>query len=83
MQVIVYTQPSCQPCKAVKHWLTDHQISYQERPAKTHAKYLSEVLEATSTPVTVIQTDQERPVAWACGYNPEWLKTNFAERTTP
>lgn len=27
---ILYSSPTCQPCKAVKRWLTDHNIPFEE-----------------------------------------------------
>ena len=52
MTVIVYTQPNCPPCNAVKRLLTAEGIPFEERPAADHREYLAG-LGARSAPVIV------------------------------
>ena len=67
MQVTVYTQPSCQPCKAVKRWLDRRGITYtavdvSESPADLEA---IKALGYNSVPVTVVNYgDTETELHW-------------------
>ncbi|AZV00260.1 glutaredoxin family protein [Paracoccus kondratievae] len=52
MTVIVYTQPNCQPCAAVKRLLMAEGIPFEERSAAEHRDYLASI-GARSVPVIV------------------------------
>lgn len=52
MTVIVYTQPNCPPCAAVKRLLTAEGIAFEERQASDHMDFLSSI-GARSAPVII------------------------------
>lgn len=52
MIATVYTMPMCQPCNAVKRWLDQKGIEYQEKDAREHLGYLREI-GAQASPVLV------------------------------
>ena len=52
MTVILYTQPNCQPCTAVKRFLDREGIAFEERNAADHVEYLR-AIEARAAPVLV------------------------------
>jgi glutaredoxin-like protein NrdH len=72
----VFTQPSCQPCRAVKRWLDKRGISY-ETVDITQSPQDAEAIRAlgyTATPVTVVSTgDPETDLHWA-GFHPGYLE---------
>ena len=58
MNVIVYTQPDCPPCKIVKEFLSYHQITYKEIDISKDIKeknYLVNELQSYSTPTVVVE----------------------------
>ncbi len=60
MNVTVYSQPDCPPCKIVKEFLSYHQISFKEIDISkdTNAKkYLMNDLQSYSTPTVVVGKD--------------------------
>ena len=65
--ITLYTKPNCQPCIAVKRYLTQSGVEYEERPAEDHPDYLSGI-GARSAPV-VVSGDTV-----ICGFNPNQLK---------
>lgn len=67
MTVIVYTQPNCPPCNAVKRLLTAEGIAFEERPAADHLDYLVSI-GARSAPVIVDGTHVIH------GFNPDQLR---------
>ena len=73
----VWTQPQCQPCKAVKRWLDKHGLPYDELNVQEDANvHLVDTIKQktagtefpASTPVTVYGD------TWVHGYNPNGLK---------
>lgn len=52
MTVIVFTQPNCQPCVAVKRVLSRDGIEFEERNAGDHIEFLASI-GARSAPVIV------------------------------
>lgn len=50
--VIVYTAPNCQPCKAVKRWLDQNGVEYREERANDWVDKLGD-MGYRSAPVTV------------------------------
>ncbi|MEW1813254.1 glutaredoxin family protein [Pseudarthrobacter phenanthrenivorans] len=73
--VTVYSQPGCQPCRAVKHWLDKRGIEYRwvdvtQSPADADA---IRALGYTGTPVTIVSTgDPATDLHWH-GFNPDHL----------
>lgn len=69
MEVIIYSQPSCMPCKMVKTFLDNQGIKYVEKNVREDQDALAELKNAnySSTPVTFIDG---KAVA---GFNPEQL----------
>lgn len=67
MTVVVYTQPNCGPCNAVKRLLTAEGIAFEERPAADHLDYLASI-GARSAPVIV---DGAQVIH---GFNPDQLR---------
>lgn len=43
MIATVYTMPMCQPCNAVKRWLDQKGVKYEEKDAREHLDYLREI----------------------------------------
>jgi glutaredoxin len=73
--VIVYTQPTCGPCREEKMWLSQHGVSFEERDIRKSDVYFNEAvnLGASMTPVTLIEkANGERIVVH--GFNEEELK---------
>lgn len=68
---VVYTQPNCPPCNAVKRWLTARGVDYEEKPATENLEYLAS-LGARSAPVVVQGTKVVQ------GFNPVELQTFVA-----
>ena len=52
MTVVIYTQPNCPPCAAVKRLLTAEGIAFEERPAAEHLDFLASI-GARSAPVII------------------------------
>jgi len=55
-QAIVYTKNNCVYCKQVKTYLSENNISYEERNVEENEQYMAELekMEVMSLPVTVI-----------------------------
>ncbi|PLT34377.1 glutaredoxin domain-containing protein [Bacillus sp. V5-8f] len=56
-KITLYTQPDCPPCKIVKMFLQEYNISYHEKDIKNDSKARSELTGrygSYSTPTTVI-----------------------------
>jgi len=65
--VTVYTQPSCQPCKAVKRWLDRRGIAYTAVDVSESPDDLAAIkaLGYNSVPVTVVNYgDNETELHW-------------------
>ena len=65
--VTVYTQPSCQPCKAVKRWLDKRGIIYQSVDVTESPKDLEKIktLGYNSVPVTLVKYGEtEKELHW-------------------
>ena len=79
--ITVYTQPGCQPCRAVKRWLDKRGIEYRwvdvtESPDDADAL---KALGYTGTPVTFVSTgDPETDLHWH-GFNPDHLNRYCTE----
>ena len=57
MEVMVYTQNDCPPCKVVKMFLNEHQIPFQEKNITADAKARMELINvyaAHSTPTVIV-----------------------------
>lgn len=79
MKITLYSQPSCQPCRAVKRWLDKRGIEHTtvdvtENPADAEA---IKALGYTGTPVTIVNAGTG-DVHFG-GFNPDLL----AEFCTP
>lgn len=65
--ITVYTQPSCQPCKATKRWLDKRDIPYQEVDITTSPKDADAIRELgfKKAPVVIVSTgDPETDLMW-------------------
>jgi glutaredoxin-like protein NrdH len=81
MTLTVYTQPSCQPCKATKRWLDRRGISYQEVDVTTSPKDAEAIraLGFKEAPVVIVSSgDPELDLMWS-GFDPNHL-TKYATR---
>lgn len=81
MQITVYSQPSCQPCKATKRWLDKRGISYHEVDVTTSPDDLAAIksLGYKSAPVVIVSTgDPEIELHWF-GFDPNNL-SKYATR---
>jgi len=81
MTLTVYTQPSCQPCKATKRWLDRRGITYQEVDVTTSPKDAEAIraLGFKEAPVVIVSSgDPELDLMWS-GFDPNNL-TKYATR---
>jgi glutaredoxin-like protein NrdH len=81
MTLTVYTQPSCQPCKATKRWLDKRGIIYQEVDVTTSPKDAEAIraLGFKEAPVVIVSSgDPELDLMWS-GFDPNNL-TKYATR---
>jgi glutaredoxin-like protein NrdH len=81
MTLTVYTQPSCQPCKATKRWLDRRGISYQEVDVTTSPNDAEAIraLGFKEAPVVIVSSgDPELDLMWS-GFDPNNL-TKYATR---
>lgn len=56
-KITVYTQPDCPPCKIIKMFLQEYNLSFTEKDIKKDSKARSELTDqygSYSTPTTVI-----------------------------
>lgn len=73
--ITVYTQPGCQPCKAVKRQLDGLGLTYRLRDVSVDSEARDE-LDAQGynmTPVTRVDRGQDG-IDWIAGYSPDRLK---------
>lgn len=73
--ITVYTQPGCQPCRAVKRWLDKRDVEYQTVDISTSPADLEAVkaLGYQAAPVTIISSgDPETDIHWH-GFIPDLL----------
>lgn len=70
----VFTQPGCQPCKAVKRWLSDRDIAFSEVDIAESPGDLQFIkgLGYMQAPVVVYEVDGER--RHFSGFNPYELE---------
>jgi len=81
MTLTVYTQPSCQPCKATKRWLDKRGIIYQEVDVTTSPDDAEAIraLGFKEAPVVIVSSgDPELDLMWS-GFDPNNL-TKYATR---
>jgi len=81
MTLTVYTQPSCQPCKATKRWLDRRGITYQEVDVTTSPDDAEAIraLGFKEAPVVIVSSgDPELDLMWS-GFDPNNL-TKYATR---
>jgi glutaredoxin-like protein NrdH len=67
MKITVFTQPACQPCKAVKRWLDSRGITYRAVDVTESPEDLAAIkaLGYNSVPVTVVNYgDNETELHW-------------------
>lgn len=79
MNVILYTQPNCLPCRRVEKKLTEAGIRFELVDLSKNriaADYVKRVLMAKSTPI--IEADGRLPII---GYQPDKLKELILELT--
>jgi glutaredoxin len=75
-RVIVFTQPDCLPCEAVKLFLDDRGVTYEERDIVASPKVAHEMVEkyrSRSTPTVVIGDEV------LIGFNPERIDQLLAK----
>jgi glutaredoxin-like protein NrdH len=81
--ITVYTQPGCQPCRAVKRWLDKRGIEHQTVDV-TLSPGDAEALKAlgySGTPVTIVSNgDPETDLHWH-GFNPDFLSRYCEEQS--
>lgn len=68
-KVIVYSQPTCAPCRAEKAWMAEHGIEFEDRNIRQQPEWLDELvaLGSQSTPTTVIEDNDGKQVV--IGFN--------------
>ena len=56
LDVEVYTQPNCQPCKAVKGWFDRHGVTYTDVDVRKDSDALQRIFDMgyKSTPVVIV-----------------------------
>lgn len=77
-KVIVYSQPTCPPCKAEKAWFDEQGIAYEDRNVHASEDWLRELvaLGSQSTPTTVVESEAGRDVV--IGFDRTRLKALLA-----
>lgn len=62
--VIVYSQPTCPPCRAEKAWFESQGVAFEDRDVTADPRWLQELvaLGSQSTPTTVVESDGSREV---------------------
>ena len=68
---VIYSSPTCQPCRAAKRWMQENNVPYTEKDAMEHIEELKELGIRITLPIIkyrdiVIQ-----------GFNPTELKKAF------
>lgn len=66
LDVEVYTQPNCQPCKAVKGWFDRHGVTYTEVDVRKDSAALQRIFNMgyKSTPVVIVWDDLGMTYHW-------------------
>lgn len=66
LEVEVYTQPNCQPCKAVKGWFDRHGVTYTEVDVRKDSAALQRIFNMgyKSTPVVIVWDDLGMTYHW-------------------
>ncbi|USG66338.1 glutaredoxin family protein [Brevibacillus ruminantium] len=73
--IIVYTQQTCGPCQEEKMWLTQQNVSFEDRDIRENDIFFQEAISlgANMTPVTLIEEENgDRTVIH--GFDKEQLK---------
>lgn len=79
--ITVYTQPGCQPCNAVKRWLSRRGIDHTIVDVTTSPDDLAAIkaLGYATAPVVIVSNgDPETDLHWN-GFNPNFLERYCAE----
>lgn len=50
---VIFTSPTCMPCKAVKRWLDSNNVMYEERNGADYIDEIKELTGRASVPVLV------------------------------
>lgn len=56
-KITVYTRTTCGPCRTLKHWLKNKNVTYEEKNVDQDPKFVEELLKLTSfqmVPVIVV-----------------------------
>lgn len=73
MEILVLSQNDCNPCKMVKNFLNDNEVSYKETNVSDHPEFV-DVYSIMSAPVTLL-LDEGEEVVRVVGYKPAELMT--------
>lgn len=71
MLPILYTSPTCGPCRTLKLWLQSNNILYEERQGADHIDYIESITGRAQVPVLVYK---EHIIT---GFNPAALRKAF------
>lgn len=74
MTPTVFTQPGCQPCRAVKRWLSDRGIAYDEADVSSEPKALAQLKEWGYMQAPVVAYEVDGEVKHFSGFNPYELE---------
>jgi glutaredoxin-like protein NrdH len=70
-KVIVYTKNNCVQCKMTKRFLTENNVSFEERNINLNPEYIDHLKSKGFQAVPVVQFSEDSAVA---GFRPDLLK---------
>lgn len=68
---VIYTSPTCGPCKVVKAWLTKHNIPFDEKQGADHIEEIEKLTGRAQVPVLVYRDHV------ITGFKPQELEKAF------
>lgn len=74
MNLLLLSQPSCNPCKSVKGFLQERSVNYQEFNVQEQPEKASQY-NIMSVPVTILLNSDGNEVARSTGFNPAQLES--------
>lgn len=80
--ITVYTQPLCQPCKAVKRWLDKRGIEYAAVDVTTSPDDAAalKALGYATTPVIIVSNGDPETDLHFQGFNPDYMERYCTEK---
>lgn len=66
MHIVIYSTKTCGFCNMLKRYLTEHEISYEEKLADEHPEYAEELFaksQQLAVPYTIITDEQGKEVS--------------------